>query len=62
MVELRSRLPPPLTHRTAPAADGESVHYYVGGGPESSAPPILFLHGLGSNHTRWHHLVRQPFF
>ena len=52
----------PLTPRTLPAGDGELIHYYTGGLVDPSAPALVFLHGLGSNHTRWHHLIRQPFF
>jgi pimeloyl-ACP methyl ester carboxylesterase len=53
---------PLLTHKTLAAADGELIHYYVGGLLEPAAPALIFVHGLGSNHTRWHHLIRQPFF
>lgn len=52
----------PLTPKTIPGDDGELVHYYIGGRMEPSAPLLVFVHGLGSNHTRWHRLVRQPFF
>ena len=51
-----------LKHHTIPADDGELIHYYVGGRCDPGAPLLVFLHGLGSNHTRWHRLVRQSFF
>ena len=53
---------PPLSHRTVAADDGELIHYYVGGRDDSAAPLLLFLHGLGSNRTRWSRLTAQPFF
>ena len=49
-------------HKTLPVDDGELIHYYISGRMEPAAPVLLFLHGLGSNHTRWRRLVRQPFF
>jgi len=52
----------PLNHRTVTAEDGEPVHYYVGGRDDPAAPRLLFLHGLGSNRTRWSRLTAQPFF
>jgi len=56
-------MPPdaPLAHRVITAEDGEEIHYYVGGVDDPAAPLLVFLHGLGSNHTRWHRLVRTPF-
>lgn len=54
--------PPLLEHRTIVGEDGEPIHYYVGGRTEPTAPLLVFLHGLGSNHSRWHRLARQPFF
>jgi esterase len=51
-----------VVHRTITAEDGEPIHYYVGGRDEPAAPLLLFLHGLGSNHTRWSCLLAQPFF
>jgi pimeloyl-ACP methyl ester carboxylesterase len=50
------------SHRTITAEDGESIHYYVGGRDDPAAPLLLFLHGLGSNRTRWSRLTDQPFF
>jgi esterase len=50
-----------LTHRTIAADDGEPIHYYTGGRDDPSAPLLLFLHGLGSNRTRWTRLTAQPF-
>jgi pimeloyl-ACP methyl ester carboxylesterase len=55
-------LEPPLNHRTMTADDGEPIHYYVGGQSDPSAPVLVFLHGLGSNHTRWSRLTAQLFF
>jgi esterase len=52
----------PLTHRTITAEDGEPIHYYAGGRDDPAAPQLLFLHGLGSNRTRWFRLTDQPFF
>jgi esterase len=52
----------PLTHRAIAAVDGEPIHYYIGGRDDPAAPLLLFLHGLGSNHTRWSRLTAQPFF
>ena len=53
---------PPLSHRAIEAEDGEPIHYYVGGRDDPAAPLLLFLHGLGSNRTRWSRLTAQPFF
>ncbi|HTP42039.1 MAG TPA: alpha/beta hydrolase [Nitrospiria bacterium] len=57
-------MPPdaPLSHRVITAEDGEAIHYYTGGVDDHHAPLLVFLHGLGSNHTRWQRLVREPFF
>jgi len=52
----------PLTHRAIAAEDGEPIHYYIGGRDDPAAPLLLFLHGLGSNRTRWSRLTAQPFF
>jgi pimeloyl-ACP methyl ester carboxylesterase len=38
------------------------IHYYIGGRDDPDAPRLLFLHGLGSNRTRWSRLTAQPFF
>lgn len=43
-------------------ADGTRSHYAFYEATEENAPAFLFIHGLGSNWTRWKRLVEEPFF
>ena len=44
------------------APDGTRIHYYCFEPTEARAPAFLFIHGLGSNWTRWKRLAEEPFF
>ncbi|MBI3812251.1 MAG: alpha/beta hydrolase [Nitrospirae bacterium] len=41
--------------------DGTRIHYCVYEPTDKAAPVFLFIHGLGSNWTRWKRLVEDPF-
>jgi pimeloyl-ACP methyl ester carboxylesterase len=45
-----------------PCTDGTRIHYHVYEGTEAGTPAFLFIHGLGSNWTRWKRLATEPFF
>ena len=47
-------------HLTAP--DGTELRYHVRGPAHGPGPVFLFIHGLGSNWTRWKRLAEDPFF
>jgi esterase len=42
--------------------DGTRLHYSVYEPTDGSSPSFLFIHGLGSNGTRWTRLAEEPFF
>ncbi|HEY5594202.1 MAG TPA: alpha/beta hydrolase [Nitrospiria bacterium] len=44
------------------ATDGTRIHYCVYEPTDEQAPAFLFIHGLGSNWTRWKRLAEEPFF
>ncbi|MBI3610751.1 MAG: alpha/beta hydrolase [Nitrospirae bacterium] len=48
--------------RTLDAQDGTRIHYRVYEPTEGRAATFLFIHGLGSNWTRWKRLAMEPFF
>jgi len=42
--------------------DGVRIHYELVEPAEDRRPVFLFIHGLGSNRTRWKRLSEEPFF
>jgi pimeloyl-ACP methyl ester carboxylesterase len=44
------------------ATDGTRIHYHVYEPAKNLTPALLFIHGLGSNWTRWKRLAEEPFF
>jgi pimeloyl-ACP methyl ester carboxylesterase len=44
------------------ATDGTRIHYHVYEPAGRPTPALLFIHGLGSNWTRWKRLAEEPFF
>jgi pimeloyl-ACP methyl ester carboxylesterase len=42
--------------------DGARIHYHVYEATEAGTPSFLFIHGLGSNWTRWKRLATEPLF
>lgn len=44
------------------ATDGTRIHYHVYDPADGPTPALLFIHGLGSNWTRWKRLAEEPFF
>jgi len=42
--------------------DGSQIHYHVYEAEPRSGRDFLFIHGLGSNWTRWKRLANEPFF
>ena len=48
--------------RFVETADGIKIHYCLIEPTAEQAPTFLFIHGLGSNWTRWKRLSEEPFF
>ena len=48
--------------RFVETADGIKIHYCLIEPTAERAPTFLFIHGLGSNWTRWKRLAEEPFF
>lgn len=49
-------------HKTARRPDGTRIHYVVSGPEEFFGTPFLWVHGLGSNWTRWKAMLGEPYF
>lgn len=52
----------PGLDRNVETTDGIRIHYLLSEPTEQRAPTFLFIHGLGSNWTRWKRLAEEPFF
>jgi pimeloyl-ACP methyl ester carboxylesterase len=48
--------------RHVETADGVKIHYCLIEPTAKQPPTFLFIHGLGSNWTRWKRLSEEPFF
>jgi pimeloyl-ACP methyl ester carboxylesterase len=48
--------------RYVETADGAKIHYCLIEPTAEQSPTFLFIHGLGSNWTRWKRLSEEPFF
>jgi pimeloyl-ACP methyl ester carboxylesterase len=48
--------------RYVETADGVKIHYCLIEPTEGRSTTFLFIHGLGSNWTRWKRLSEEPFF